>query len=254
MATTQIIYGGLSAQTMSATTYQNLPLGIYGTGLTFNTGNYDLTIDGSNGILDTVSLSILASDLTVTGGTYNTNTGIATFTNNTGGTFNVSGFLTGLTDTFVTGGTYSAGTITFTNTSGGTFEVSGLTTSSGVGGTMVTGGTYSAGTATFTNSTGGTFNVTGFYDFPTSKTGTTIHFSAATIFGTYSVPETGNITENLTNSKLGVVQKIYHNSSSSPSVPVTWVLLGGTTYQTNTLNIIYAEWSEGSRVEYWIVR
>jgi hypothetical protein len=118
----------LSANTISATTYQNLPLGIYGTGLTFNTGNYDLTLDGQNGTLDTISLSILASDLTVTGGTYDPNTGIATFTNNTGGTFNVTGFLTGMTDTFVTGGTYSAGTITFTNTSGGTFEVTGLTT------------------------------------------------------------------------------------------------------------------------------
>jgi hypothetical protein len=118
----------LSATTISATTYQNLPLGIYGTGLTFNTGNYDLTLDGQNGTLDTISLSILASDLTVTGGTYDPNTGIATFTNNTGGTFNVTGFLTGMTDTFVTGGTYSAGTITFTNTSGGTFDVTGLTT------------------------------------------------------------------------------------------------------------------------------
>lgn len=122
------VNGNLSATTISATTYLNLPLGIYGTGLTFNTGNYDLTIDGGNGILDTVSLSILASDLTITGGTYDPNTGTATFTNNTGGTFNVTGFLTGMTDTFVTGGTYSAGTITFTNTSGGTFEVSGLTT------------------------------------------------------------------------------------------------------------------------------
>jgi hypothetical protein len=43
--------------TVSATTYQNLPL-----------------------------------DIRVTGGTYNNLTGIATFTNNTGGTFNVSGF------------------------------------------------------------------------------------------------------------------------------------------------------------------
>ena len=100
----------VSATTISATTYQNLPLGIYGTGLTFNTGNYDLTLDGQNGTLDTISLSILASDLTVTGGTYDPNTGVATFTNNTGGTFTVTGFLTGMTDTFVTGGTYSAGT------------------------------------------------------------------------------------------------------------------------------------------------
>jgi uncharacterized protein YgiB involved in biofilm formation len=41
----------------------------------------------------------------VTGGTYTA--GTAVFRNNTGGTFNVTGFSTGTTDTFVTGGTYS---------------------------------------------------------------------------------------------------------------------------------------------------
>lgn len=66
-------------------------------------------------------------DITVTGGTYNTSTGVVTFYNNTGGTFNVSGFITGFTDSFVSGGTYSSGTATFTNTTGGTFTVTGFT-------------------------------------------------------------------------------------------------------------------------------
>lgn len=171
----------LTANTISATTYQNLPLSGYGTGLTFNTANYNLTIDGGNGVLDTVSLSVLASDLTVTGGTYNPNTGIAVFTNNTGGTFNVTGFLTGLTDTYVSGSTYSNNTFTFTNTSGGSFNVNfntvtGLTSTGTISSNTisattyqnlptdvrVTGGTYSAGTTTFTNNTGGTFSITGF--------------------------------------------------------------------------------------------
>ena len=47
----------LSATTISATTYFNLP-----------------------------------TDIRVTGGTFNDTTGVATFTNNTGGTFNVNGF------------------------------------------------------------------------------------------------------------------------------------------------------------------
>jgi hypothetical protein len=192
------ITGTTYSNTISATTYLNLPIttdvfvtggtysagtstftnntggtfsvsgfvtgDTYVTGLTFNTGNYNLTIGRNDGVLFTDSLAILASDLTVTGGTYDPNTGIATFTNNTGGTFNVTGFLTGFTDTFVTGGTYSNGTATFTNTSGGTFNVSGFYT----GGTdvFVTGGTFSAGTVTFTNNTGGTFNVTGFTTAP----------------------------------------------------------------------------------------
>ena len=66
-------------------------------------------------------------DVTVTGGTYNPSTGEVTFYNNTGGTFNVSGFITGFTDSFVSGGTYTAGTATFTNTTGGTFTVTGFT-------------------------------------------------------------------------------------------------------------------------------
>jgi len=89
------VNGVLSANTISATTYQNLP-----------------------------------TDIRVTGGTYSNGTTI--FTNNTGGTFNVTGFYTGLTDVYITGGTFSAGTITFTNTTGGTFNVTGITTTPSV--------------------------------------------------------------------------------------------------------------------------
>ncbi len=236
-----LLDGSLSATTISATTYQNLPLNGYGTGLTFNTGNYDLTIDGGNGVLDTVSLSVLASDLTVTGGTYNPNTGIATFTNNTGGTFNVTGFLTGFTDTYVSGSTYNDNAFTFTNTSGSTFNVSFNTVT----------GLTSTGTIS-----SNTISATTYQNLPTTVTANTatIHFTGNTVFGSYSSPLSSNITDDLTNSKLGITQKIYHNSGSAPTVPAGWVLLGSTTYQISTVNIIYAEWSEGTRVEYWIVR
>jgi hypothetical protein len=80
---------GLTATTISATTYQNLP-----------------------------------TDIRVTGGTYSNGTTI--FTNNTGGTFSVTGYYTGGTDVYVTGGTYSGGDIIFTNNTGGTFSVTGL--------------------------------------------------------------------------------------------------------------------------------
>jgi hypothetical protein len=81
-----IFQSGLTANTISATTYYNLP-----------------------------------TDIRVTGGTYSV--GTATFTNNTGGTFNVTGFYTGATDVFTTGATYSNNTFTFTNNTGGTFSV-----------------------------------------------------------------------------------------------------------------------------------
>jgi hypothetical protein len=69
-----ILYGGLTANTISATTYLNLPSSAGG------------------------------SDIRVTGGTYSN--GTALFTNNTGGTTNVTGFSTGSsTNTTFTGGT-----------------------------------------------------------------------------------------------------------------------------------------------------
>ncbi|RZK12917.1 MAG: hypothetical protein EOO46_01395 [Flavobacterium sp.] len=68
------------------------------------------------------------ADTLVTGGTYTA--GVATFRNNTGGTFTVTGFNTGNTEVFVTGGTYTAGTATFRNNTGGTFTVSGFATGS----------------------------------------------------------------------------------------------------------------------------
>ena len=57
--------------------------------------------DGSN------LIGISKQDTFVTGGTYNSNSGIATFTNNTGGTFSVNGFYTGSTDIYITGVTFS---------------------------------------------------------------------------------------------------------------------------------------------------
>ena len=58
----------------------------------------------------------------VIGGTYSS--GTTSFFNNSGGTFDVTGY------TYVTGGTYSAGTITFSDNTGGTFDVTGLSTGS----------------------------------------------------------------------------------------------------------------------------
>ncbi len=65
------------------------------------------------------------NDINVTGGTYSPNTGCVTFKTNSGDTFDICGFVTGLTNTFVSGGTYDSSTseLTFTNTTGGTFNV-----------------------------------------------------------------------------------------------------------------------------------
>jgi hypothetical protein len=142
---------------------------IGGNALVFGDGNLvqdtNFVMGSNNTIIPGVGNSIVIGD-GVTALTSNT-----LYVNNivipTGGTFNgtaiESGTTISFTDTYVTGGTYSAGTTVFTNNTGGTFSVTGYSTSGGSGfDTFVTGGTYSSGTAIFTNNTGGTFNVTGF--------------------------------------------------------------------------------------------
>ena len=74
------------------------------------------------------------------------------------------------------------------------------------------------------------------------------------MYNTRTLPATGNITNDLTNARIGIVQKIYHNSAIAPSTPVGWVLVGEGFYVPSTLNIIYAEWVEGTTVEYWITQ
>ena len=134
--------GGITGTTISATTYSNLP-----------------------------------TDITITGGTYGS--GTATFRNNTGGTFTVTGFLSNATTAVTlssnvlsvtssggtptnttinasTGGTYSNGTITLAGT-GTLSTITGLFT--GSTDVRVTGATYSNNNFTFTNNTGGTFSV-----------------------------------------------------------------------------------------------
>lgn len=91
-------------------------------------------------------------------------------------------------------------------------------------------------------------------EFAIGSTGTTITFSSPTIFGSTTSPETGNITDDLDEAKLGIVQKIYHNNSTEPNFSAGWVKLGSGTYATDSLNIIYCEWVGGTRVEYWVTQ
>jgi hypothetical protein len=85
------------------------------TGVTLNPGNYELTTSRNDTFNILTDLSILASDVKVTGGTYDINTGIVTFTNNSGGTFNVTGFTSGMTDSYTTDAYISGTEIKFDN-------------------------------------------------------------------------------------------------------------------------------------------
>ena len=185
--------GGVSATTISATTYQNLPI----SGLT---AGQNINISGTSGNLTISFTGTTGSNFT--GGTV---TGPTNFTNGlTANTISATTYqnLPVTADTYVTGFTLSANTITlsqnridsyssftislsaYTGSSvsgaylplsggtvtGGTIFQSGLTANTISATTylnlpvdvFVTGGTYTSGNAIFTNNTGGTFTVSGF--------------------------------------------------------------------------------------------
>jgi hypothetical protein len=133
------------------------------------------------------------------------------------------------------------------------FLVGGATIDTG---SLVTTASFNAFTASYTTGsfTGSYYGDGSNLEMATSSTGVVVSFSASYIYNSPVSPGTGNITDDLTGAKLGIVQKIYHNSGSSPTVPAGWVKLGSGVYIPSTLNIIYAEWVSGSRVEYWIVK
>ena len=145
---------GLSSYTYNNNTFTILDV----TGGTYNATINEVTGLTVNGVLSATTYENLPIDVFVTGGTYSGGTSI--FTNNTGGTFNVSGFYTGTTDVFVTGGTYSNGTSIFTNNTGGTFNVTGFYTGATDNDRYVTGFTYSDNTFTISDNSGSTFNST----------------------------------------------------------------------------------------------
>jgi len=177
------------------------------------------TIDGISG--ETYSTAVwkkyYGNNISLTGATFNSGTGVLTLTNITGGTQNLSGFGGGGGGTSITGGTFDKNTETLTlNTSGSSITITGFTD------VFVTGGTYNnnIGTATFTNNSGGTFNVSGFL---TSST-----FTGGTVSGAT------NFTNGLTANTISATT--YQNL---PFIPTnTYVQL---TANTTTTNLTYTD-------------
>ena len=90
-------------------------------------------------------------------------------------------------------------------------------------------------------------------DFAIDSFTSTITFDVPKVYNSFSSPSSSNISQSLTGARIGVVQKFYSNKATEPTYPAGWVKLSGT-YTNSVTNIIYAEWCEGSRVEYWIVK
>jgi hypothetical protein len=141
------------------------------TGFTFNSPSlYKLTISQNEGEPPlTVDLSSLASDVYVLSGSYDPSTGDVEFTNSTGGTFVVSGFTTGMTDSYTDAATLNGNTIEFDNNIQGsnfynvdlTPVISGFTTGNTLQEVLDNGST-AVGIATDVsiNKTGGTHDTT----------------------------------------------------------------------------------------------
>lgn len=116
------------------------------------------TIEGVSGSTRSTSVwkKYNGTNLALTGGTYDSFTGSLNLVNITGGTVTISGISGGGGGGGLTGGSfiYSAQTLELYST-GGTLSITGFSD------VYVTGGTYSSGTITFTNNSGSTFTVTG---------------------------------------------------------------------------------------------
>lgn len=84
-----------------------------------------------------------------------------------------------------------------------------------------------------------------------ARTTTVISFDVPAIYNSFSSPQTGTLTSSLTGARIGVVQVIYLNVATFPTL-AGWVNIGSRAFQPSAVNIIYAKWSEGSRVEYWV--
>ncbi len=207
-----VISGGTYDDTTGIITFTNLTGGtfdvtgffrpsddVYVTGLTFDVANYNLTISRNDTWSTTESLSILATDMTVTGGTYNKDNGVVAFTNNSGGTFNVSGFTSGYTDIRVTGFTYQNNTFSISDSSGATFaqtvnSMTGLTISGSLtvnsaatfntlNAVSISSGLISATTANIDTITANTVSATTYYGDGSNLSNVGVTISANTGLG-----------------------------------------------------------------------
>ena len=148
-------------------------IGTNGNNVFVNSGNANVATqqltftNTTGGTFNVTNAAALYSDndINVTGGTYNPSNGCVTFSTNSGSTFDVCGFVTGLTDTFITGATL-VGTVLELERNNGLSDVTvDLSPLSGISeNNFVTGGTFNSGSGTLSlfNNNGDTFNVTGF--------------------------------------------------------------------------------------------
>jgi hypothetical protein len=184
-----VFASGLTANTVSASTYYNLPVdpNTFVTGFTFDPNTYILDLkQNTNSIFSAFSanLAILSSDVTITGGSYNATTGVATFRSNTTGSsasFEVSGFTSGLTDTVITSFGYTPSSNTFTiNDSRFSAFTAAFTAVSGL---SINGNLTVTGSTNLNILSATSVSATTYYNLPDNVTGKYLPLSGGTVTG-----------------------------------------------------------------------
>lgn len=84
-------------------------------------------------------------------------------------------------------------------------------------------------------------------------------FEKEYVYYSASTPLGNDIALDQTGAVLGVVQKLYHEVGLLDPAPVFSGVadiqrMGTATYTSGVLNVIYFEWTETDRVEYWITQ
>ena len=80
-----------------------------------------------------------------------------------------------------------------------------------------------------------------------------MNFSTDRVYGTLATPETGNITADVTDAKLGVTNIIIHNSGTAPTFGSQFKKLSGSgNYVTGVVNYIYCMYISATEIIYSI--
>jgi hypothetical protein len=144
--------------------------------------------------------SISGIDTYLTGGTFNYGTHTLTLNQNNGGpTITVTGF----TDLYVTGATYSNNTLTFTNSTGGTFAATinsftGLTINGTLSATTISGGTfYGNGSNLIGVATANTFTTASTYNAGTGILTNTRNDGVTYTAGTWNYVSAATLNSNV---------------------------------------------------------
>lgn len=213
---------------------------------------YVLTSDSFGNAIWKPDGSSSGNFLPLSGGTV---TGPTIFTSGlTANTFSASTYLGLPIDIRVTGATKSGTVATFTNNTGGTFTLTGLTDTIFTGGT-VTGATTFTGGLTANTISSTTYN--GYVPLPTqssASTGVVLSFITDTVYGTLASPETSSaITANVSGALLGVTNIVIHSGSTAPTFSSQYKRLSGSsTYSAGTINYIFTTFITSTEIIYSI--